>query len=128
MTDDNSQSTQSTDSSNTITQENGLIITDHVMGEGEGVKSGDTITIHYTGKLTDGTVFDSSVPRNDPFSTKIGVGRVIQGWDEGLIGMKVGGKRTLTIPSDLGYGARGAGAAIPPNATLIFELELLGIE
>ena len=113
---------------NTTTQPSGLIIEDVITGQGEGVKSGDTITIHYTGKLTDGTVFDSSVPRNDPFSTKIGVGRVIQGWDEGLLGMKVGGRRILTIPSELGYGARGAGAAIPPNAILIFELELFGIE
>jgi len=109
-----------------VTMPNGLIIDDTLAGTGEAVKTGDTVTIHYTGMLTDGTVFDSSLPRNQPFVTQIGVGQVIQGWDEGLIGMKVGGKRTLTIPSELGYGARGAGASIPPNATLIFELELLG--
>ena len=99
--------------------------------EGTGdrvVKSGDHIFVHYTGKLTDGTVFDSSVTRGTPFDFTIGQGMVIQGWEQGLLGMKVGEKRTLTIPSDLGYGARGAGAAIPPNATLIFDVELVSIK
>ena len=98
-------------------------------GTGEKVvKSGDTISVHYTGKLTDGTVFDSSVTRGVPFDFQIGQGMVIAGWEKGLIGMKVGEKRTLTIPSEMGYGARGAGSSIPPNATLIFDVELLGIK
>lgn len=99
--------------------------------EGTGdrvVKSGDTIAVHYTGTLIDGTKFDSSVDRGTPFTFTIGTGQVIAGWDEGLLGMKVGEKRTLTIPSDKGYGARGAGGAIPPNATLIFETELVSIK
>jgi len=111
-----------------VTTASGLIIEDTAVGTGTEVKSGDIVKIHYTGKLTDGTVFDSSVPRNQPFETPIGKGLVIQGWDEGVVGMKVGGKRKLTIPPDLGYGARGAGAAIPPNSTLIFELELLDVK
>jgi FKBP-type peptidyl-prolyl cis-trans isomerase len=111
-----------------VTTASGLIIEDTAVGNGTEVKSGDIVKIHYTGKLTDGTVFDSSVPRNQPFETPIGKGLVIQGWDEGVVGMKVGGKRKLTIPPDLGYGARGAGAAIPPNSTLIFELELLDVK
>ncbi|MDD5397223.1 MAG: FKBP-type peptidyl-prolyl cis-trans isomerase [Candidatus Moranbacteria bacterium] len=99
--------------------------------EGTGdrvVKSGDTISVHYTGRLTDGTKFDSSVDRGTPFEFQIGQGMVIQGWEQGLLGMKVGEKRTLTIPSDLGYGSRGAGAVIPPNATLIFDVELISIK
>ena len=99
--------------------------------EGTGdrvVKSGDTITVHYTGRLTDGTKFDSSVDRGTPFTFTIGAGQVIKGWDEGLLGMKVGEKRTLTIPADKGYGATGAGGVIPPNATLIFETELVSIQ
>ena len=99
------------------------------VGKGDrAVKSGDTITVHYTGKLTDGTKFDSSVDRGTPFSFTIGAGQVIKGWDEGLLGMKVGEKRTLTIPSDKGYGATGAGGVIPPNATLIFDVELISIK
>lgn len=106
----------------------GLKIEDLKVGTGSAVKSGDTITINYTGTLLDGTKFDSSYDRNEPFQTQIGVGQVIKGWDEGVIGMQVGGKRRLTIPSDLGYGSQGAGGVIPPNATLIFELELLEIK
>lgn len=98
-------------------------------GTGERViKSGDTIAVHYTGKLTDGTKFDSSVDRGTPFEFKIGQGMVIQGWEQGFIGAKVGEKRTLTIPSELGYGSRGAGASIPPNATLIFDVEVISIK
>ncbi len=99
--------------------------------EGTGdrvVKSGNTITVHYTGRLEDGTKFDSSVDRGTPFTFMIGAGQVIKGWDEGLLGMKVGEKRTLTIPADKGYGATGAGGIIPPNATLIFDTELLSIQ
>lgn len=98
-------------------------------GTGDKVtKSGDTISVHYTGKLEDGTKFDSSVDRGEPFEFKIGAGMVIQGWEQGLLDMKVGEKRTLTIPSEMGYGAQGAGGIIPPNATLIFEVELMGIK
>ncbi|MEK7228117.1 MAG: FKBP-type peptidyl-prolyl cis-trans isomerase [Patescibacteria group bacterium] len=97
-------------------------------GSGEAIANGKTAVVHYTGKLTDGKVFDSSVTRGTPFEFPLGAGMVIKGWDLGVLGMKVGEKRVLTIPSDLGYGARGAGAAIPPNATLIFEVELLGIK
>ncbi len=104
-----------------------LQIIDEKTGTGPAVKSGDTITVNYTGSLANGKVFDTSVGRQ-PFTTKIGAGQVIKGWDEGLIGMKVGGKRKLVIPPNLGYGARGAGSAIPPNATLTFEIELLSIQ
>ena len=107
---------------------NKLQIEDLKTGTGPAVKSGDNIIIHYKGTLTDGTKFDSSYDRGTPFETQIGVGQVIKGWDEGVIGMKVGGKRKLTIPPELGYGASGAGNVIPPNATLIFEVELIGIK
>ncbi|MBP6098631.1 MAG: FKBP-type peptidyl-prolyl cis-trans isomerase [Candidatus Levybacteria bacterium] len=96
-------------------------------GKGDAVKAGDTVSIHYTGWLTDGKKFDSSVDRNEPFETKIGVGRVIQGWDMGVVGMKIGEKRKLTIPSKFAYKEFGAGAIIPPNADLIFYVELLEI-
>ncbi len=92
------------------------------------VKNGDTIDVHYIGKLENGTKFDSSIDRGQPFEFIIGQGMVIQGWEQGLLGMKVGEKRTLTIPSELGYGAQGAGGVIPPNATLIFDVELVAIK
>ena len=97
------------------------------MGARQAAK-GDTVVVHYTGWLTDGQKFDSSLDRNEPFSFTLGQGQVIKGWDEGVAGMKVGEKRKLVIPSDLGYGERGAGADIPPGATLIFEVELLDIK
>lgn len=96
-------------------------------GTGDAVESGDTVVMHYRGTLEDGTQFDSSYDRGEPFTTQIGVGQVIQGWDQGVPGMKVGGKRKLTIPSSLAYGESGVPPTIPPNATLIFEVELLEI-
>jgi len=108
------------------TLEGGLKIKDLVIGQGEEVKNNDTISIHYKGTLEDGTKFDSSYDRGEPFQTQIGVGQVIKGWDLGVIGMKVGGKRILTIPPDLGYGSQQTGN-IPPNSTLIFEVELISI-
>lgn len=104
-----------------------LVIEDVVEGDGDVVKSGDTVEMHYTGWLLDGTKFDSSIDRGQPFETVIGVGQVIKGWDEGVPGMRVGGTRKLTIPPNMAYGARGAGDIIPPNATLVFEIELLSI-
>jgi FKBP-type peptidyl-prolyl cis-trans isomerase FkpA len=106
----------------------GLKFTDDQVGTGAEALAGKTVSVHYTGWLTDGTKFDSSKDRGQPFSFPLGAGRVIKGWDEGVAGMKVGGKRTLTIPPDLGYGARGAPGAIPPNATLKFEVELLDVK
>ena len=104
-----------------------LQIEDITVGDGEEAVAGKTITVHYTGTLTDGTKFDSSKDRGTPFSFNLGAGQVIQGWDQGFEGMKVGGVRKLTIPPAMGYGASGAGP-IPPNSTLIFEVELLGVE
>ncbi|MGZ8255491.1 MAG: FKBP-type peptidyl-prolyl cis-trans isomerase [Burkholderiaceae bacterium] len=112
----------------TVTTASGLMIEELAPGEGDTAKSGDQVTVHYTGWLTSGKKFDSSHDRRDPFSFSLGRGNVIAGWDEGVAGMKVGGKRKLTIPPDLGYGARGAGGVIPPNATLVFEVELLGVD
>ena len=105
----------------------GLVIEDLVLGEGEVAAAGQRVTVHYTGWLTNGSKFDSSKDRNDPFMFGLGQGQVIRGWDEGVQGMKIGGKRKLTIPPELGYGARGAGGVIPPNATLVVEVELLGV-
>lgn len=110
------------------TTQDGLKIHDEVVGAGTEVKSGDTVTVNYSGYLENGTKFDSSYDRNSPFTTQIGVGHVIKGWDEGIVGMKAGGKRKLIIPSDLGYGAQGAGNVIPPNSTLIFDVELLDVK
>lgn len=105
----------------------GVEYTDTVVGTGASPQTGQTVTVHYTGRLANGTKFDSSVDRGQPFQFTIGVGQVIKGWDEGVMSMNVGGKRTLTIPPQLGYGARGAGSVIPPNATLVFEVELLEV-
>jgi FKBP-type peptidyl-prolyl cis-trans isomerase FkpA len=110
-----------------ITTASGLKIEDTIEGVGEQARAGQTVTVHYTGWLADGRKFDSSKDRNEPFEFLLGGRRVIAGWDEGVVGMKIGGTRILTIPSELGYGARGAGGVIPPNATLVFEVELLGL-
>ena len=111
-----------------VTTASGLIYEDLVVGKGAVAKGGDRVSVHYTGWLTDHTKFDSSRDRGVPFEFPLGMGQVIPGWDQGVVGMKVGGKRKLTIPPNLGYGATGAGGVIPPNATLIFEVELLGIK
>ena len=110
-----------------VTAASGLQYVDLVAGSGREAHAGETAIVHYTGKLTNGTQFDSSKDRNEPFSFRLGAGRVIKGWDEGVEGMKIGGIRKLVIPPQLGYGSRGAGSAIPPNATLIFEVELLDL-
>ncbi len=114
-----------------ITTPSGLQYEDTTVGEGAEAKAGQDVTVHYTGWLyndgTQGAKFDSSKDRNDPFEFSLGAGMVIKGWDEGVAGMKIGGKRTLIIPAALGYGARGAGGVIPPNATLKFDVELLGL-
>lgn len=107
--------------------DSGLKIEDTVEGNGAEATAGQTVSVHYTGWLENGSKFDSSKDRNQPFQFRLGGGQVIKGWDEGVQGMKVGGTRKLTIPANLGYGARGAGGVIPPNATLIFEVELLDI-
>lgn len=112
----------------TTTMDGQLKIEDIKVGTGDEAVAGKKVTVNYSGTLTDGTKFDSSYDRGIPFSFNLGEGDVIQGWDLGVAGMKVGGKRKLTIPSDLGYGARGAGDVIPPNATLVFEVELLKVE
>ena len=103
-----------------------LVVQDEVVGTGAAAQAGDTLTVNYTGKLADGTVFDTSVGKQ-PFQFTLGAGQVIPGWDQGLMGMKVGGKRILIIPPGLAYGAQGAGGVIPPNATLAFEVELLAV-
>ena len=113
-----------------VTQPSGLKYQDEVVGTGPEPKTGQQVTVHYTGWLYDkgqkGKKFDSSRDRGQPFSFQIGAGQVIRGWDEGVATMKAGGRRILTIPPDLGYGARGAGGVIPPNATLMFDVELIG--
>jgi len=111
----------------TITTESGLQYEELTEGTGAEAAVGQTVSVHYTGWLTDGQKFDSSKDRNQPFEFSLGAGMVIRGWDEGVQGMKVGGVRKLTIPPQLGYGARGAGGVIPPNATLVFEVELLDV-
>jgi peptidylprolyl isomerase/FKBP-type peptidyl-prolyl cis-trans isomerase FkpA len=116
-------------------QTTGLKMIDHTIGTGTEASAGHTVVVHYTGWLFDeaapdnkGKKFDSSRDRGDPFSFPLGAGRVIKGWDQGVAGMKIGGQRTLIIPPELGYGARGAGGVIPPNATLVFDVELLGVQ
>jgi FKBP-type peptidyl-prolyl cis-trans isomerase len=128
----NTTSTESSMGQSNITE---LITTDSTSGAGTEATAGRTVTVHYTGWLYSETAdgkkgrkFDSSRDRNEPFSFRLGAGQVIPGWDSGVAGMKVGGQRTLTIPPDMGYGARGAGGVIPPNATLVFDVELLDVQ
>lgn len=118
----------SSNGDNEVTTPSGLKYIDEVVGTGPSPQKGQQVTVHYTGTLEDGKKFDSSRDRNQPFTFTIGIGQVIKGWDEGVMSMKVGGKRKLIIPSDLGYGSRGAPPAIPPNATLTFEVELLSVK
>ena len=106
----------------------GLLKEDEKIGTGPEAKAGDHVSVHYTGRLLDGTKFDSSLDRNEPFDFTLGAGQVIKGWDQGVAGMKKGGKRKLTIPSELAYGKAGSPPKIPPDATLVFDVELLGIE
>jgi FKBP-type peptidyl-prolyl cis-trans isomerase len=113
---------------NAVTTPSGLKYVEIKEGTGATPERGQTVEVHYTGTLEDGTKFDSSRDRGQPFKFKIGVGQVIKGWDEGLSTMKVGGRRNLIIPPELGYGSRGAGGVIPPNATLLFDVELLGVK
>jgi FKBP-type peptidyl-prolyl cis-trans isomerase len=110
-----------------VEPDNGLIIEEILVGTGRSPQQGQNVAVHYTGWLTDGTKFDSSVDRGEPFVFPVGVGRVIKGWDQGVMTMRVGGKRKLTVPPELGYGDRGAGTQIPPGATLVFEVELLEV-
>lgn len=116
------------DDTGAVKTASGLKYVDQSVGSGKVAESGHMVSVHYTGWLTDGKKFDSSRDRDKPFQFPLGMGRVIKGWDEGVAGMKVGGKRKLIIPPELGYGAAGAGGAIPPNATLVFEVELLDVQ
>lgn len=125
---DVTDSTSNTDTSMTESTVTELIIEDTLVGTGAESKNGDTLVVHYTGTLEDGTKFDSSVDRGQPFEFMIGQGYVIEGWEKGMLGMKVGGKRKLTIPSDMAYGDSGVPGAIPGGATLIFEVELLEVK
>jgi peptidylprolyl isomerase len=118
---------RSFDVADAVITASGLKYVDQRVGEGDAPAKGKQVKVHYTGRLTDGKKFDSSVDRGEPFAFTIGVGQVIRGWDEGVMSMKVGGKRQLIIPADLGYGARGAPPAIPANAELVFDVELLGV-
>ena len=111
----------------TVTTPSGLQYVDEKVGDGKTPEKGKRVTVHYTGTLTDGKKFDSSRDHGEPFQFRLGAGQVIRGWDEGVAGMKVGGKRTLIIPPNMGYGSRGAGSDIPPNSTLLFEVELLDV-
>lgn len=111
-----------------VTTPSGLQYADILVGSGAQPQVGDRVTVHYTGMLSDGRIFDSSRDRGQPFQFQIGVGQVIKGWDEGVASMHVGGQRRLIIPPNLGYGARGVGGVIPPNATLIFDVELLAVQ
>ena len=130
MVSDNSASAQS--AAKPVTTASGLQMIDTKVGTGASPRANQTAVVQYTGWLYEngvkGKKFDSSVDRNEPFEFPVGAGRVIRGWDEGVASMKIGGKRTLIVPPQLGYGARGAGGAIPPNATLIFDVELLGVK
>ncbi len=119
--------TSDSQSSGKVSKMTDLKIEDHKVGDGAEAKAGQMVTVHYTGTLTDGHKFDSSKDRNQPFKFKLGAGQVIKGWDQGVAGMKIGGIRKLTIPAELGYGARSAGS-IPPNSVLVFEVELLGVD
>ena len=111
-----------------VTTASGLQYTDEKIGDGESPKSGQMVTVHFTATLSDGKKIESSVDRGQPYTFKIGTGEVIKGWDEGIMSMKVGGKRKLVVPPQLAYGSKSAGSMIPPNATLLFEIELLGIK
>ena len=108
--------------------ESGLVYVEEKAGTGAQAQAGKTVKVHYTGKFPDGKVFDSSIPRGEPLEFVLGAGRVIKGWDEGIALMKVGGKAVLTIPPQLAYGERGAGGVIPPNATLVFDVELVEVK
>ena len=124
--------TENSDAQETVTTSSGLQYIEHAVGSGDAAKAGDSVAVHYTGWLYNdgekGAKFDSSVDRGQTFSFPLGAGRVIKGWDEGVAGMQPGGKRTLILKPDLGYGARGAGGVIPPNATLMFDVELIEIQ
>ena len=127
VTENNLMASNPMSDQNFVTTESGLKYIDLKVGDGATPKPGDKVIVHYTGTLENGSKFDSSRDRNRPFEFKLGAGQVIKGWDEGISTMKVGGNRQLIIPPELGYGARGAGGVIPPNATLVFDVELLRI-